>query len=200
MATHHIILIRHGQYDEQEDGELTELGREQARRVGAALQGIWPGTIFVSTLRRARETGEIVAACFPGVPVRPMPSLEEAVPTAIPRLPGFATRARIRADRARAETAFARLFRPVRKSRTDVVVAHGNIIRFFVCKVLGVAPVTWIRLGSAHCGVSEVLVEPGGTMRLRSHNDTGYLPRAMRTMSLAMLEQGGRGPGGTRRE
>lgn len=185
MGTHHIILIRHGQYDEQEDGGLTDLGREQARRVGAFLGGIWPGTIFFSPLRRARETAAIVAQLFPGVPVRPMLSLAEAVPTAIPRLPGFASRARIRADRARAETAFARLFRPVRTSRADVVVAHGNIIRFFVCKVLRAAPVTWVRLGSSHCGVSEVLVESGGTMRLRSHNDTGYLPRRMRTMSLA---------------
>jgi serine/threonine-protein phosphatase PGAM5 len=189
MGTRHILLIRHGQYDEEHDGGLTDLGREQAHRVGAALRGVTPRTIFVSTLRRARETAAIVSAHFPDVPVRKMRLLCEAVPTTIPRLPGFASAARIRADRTRADAAFAKLFRPARASCSDVVVAHGNIIRFFVCKALGIPPITWVKLGSVHCGVTEVLVEPSGYMRLRSFNDTGHLPRRMRTMSLAPIKQ-----------
>ena len=189
MGTRHVILIRHGQYDEEEDGGLTELGREQAHRVGAALRGVSPRTIYVSTLRRARETAAIVSAHFPDVPVRAMRLLCEAVPTTIPRLPGFATPARIRADRARAEAAFLKIFAPVRRSRVDVVVAHGNIIRFFVCRALGVPPITWVKMGSVHCSLTEILVEPSGYMRLRSFNDTGHLPRRMRTMSLAPLKQ-----------
>jgi len=189
MGTRHLYLIRHGQYDEDDDGGLTELGREQAHRVGAALRDVRAATIWVSTLRRAKETAAIVSAHFPEVPVRAMKNLCECVPTAIPRMPGFATAARIRADRARAEAAFAKLFRPVRRSRAELVVAHGNIIRFFVCRALGVPPVTWVKMGSVHCSVTEVIVEPSGYMRLRSFNDTGHLPRRMRTMSLAALKQ-----------
>lgn len=189
MPLHTLLLLRHGQYDEADEGGLTALGRRQARLAARALAGARVATIYTSTLRRAVETTEIVARAFPDVPVRPMHLLREAVPTRIPHIPGFAPRERIRADGARVEAAFARLFRPVRRSRSDVVVAHGNIIRWFVCRALGVPPVTWVKLGSIHCGITEIVVEPGGRMRLRSFNDARHLPRSLRTASFAASKQ-----------
>jgi serine/threonine-protein phosphatase PGAM5 len=115
--------------------------------------------------------------------------LREGIPTHIPRIPDYAPRQRIRADRARAEAAFDRLFRPVRRSRSDVVIAHGNLIRFFACRALEVEPVTWVKLGSTHCSITEIVIEANGYMRLRSFNESHHLPRKLRTLSLAVSKQ-----------
>lgn len=189
MGLHTIYLVRHGQYDEQDDGSLTSLGRKQAALAGKALRAHRISQIWTSTLRRAIETTEIVHESFPNVPVKSTKLLCEAIPTRIPRIPKFAPAARIQQDRLRADRAFEQVFRPVKKSRSTLVVAHGNIIRYFMCKALGIAPTTWVKLGSTHCSITEIVIEPSGYMRLRSFNETQHLPKDMRTMSLAVMKQ-----------
>jgi broad specificity phosphatase PhoE len=62
-----LLLVRHGETDWNRDGRwqghsdthLNELGREQARRVAAELDGI--DVMYSSDLARARETAEIIA-------------------------------------------------------------------------------------------------------------------------------------------
>ena len=189
MPLHTLYLVRHGQYDEQDDGGLTKTGRIQADLAARALAHVRVGTIYTSTLRRALETTEAFKKRFPKVPVKPMHLLREAIPTAIPRMPDYAPRQRIRADRARAEAAFEKLFRPVRRSRVDVVIAHGNLIRFFACRALEIEPVTWVKLGFIHCSIIEVVIESNGYMRLRTFNETHHLPKKLRTVSLAVLKQ-----------
>ena len=79
-VTRHIVLVRHGQYDEthKEDEKrvLTPLGREQAELTGKRLAEMVHGgafgpcrvrTIYVSGLKRARETAEIIHKHLPGV-------------------------------------------------------------------------------------------------------------------------------------
>src|SRR5262245_64818546 len=129
MGIHTLYLVRHGQYDEVEDGALTGLGRKQAAHVGKALAGHKISRIYTSTLRRALETTEVISRSFPKVPIRKTSLLCEAVPTKVPRWPKLAPLARIKADRARADAAFEKLFRAVRKTRSDLLIAHGNIIR-----------------------------------------------------------------------
>lgn len=57
-----LLLVRHGQPEWVRDGlsvddpPLTALGREQARRLGARLQGLEVDELVVSPLRRAQET------------------------------------------------------------------------------------------------------------------------------------------------
>ena len=72
-------LIRHGQsivnLPEYAgitiDGELTALGRQQAQRLAAWLPPILPkvDVIYASSMRRARETAEPLAAAY-GMPIR----------------------------------------------------------------------------------------------------------------------------------
>ena len=189
MPLHTLYLVRHGQYDEEDDGSLTRTGRVQAGITAKALRHVRFRTIFTSTLKRALETTEVFTRTFPRVPVRPMHLLREGIPTEIPRMPDYAPQQRIRADRARAEAAFERLFRPVRRSRSDLVIAHGNLIRFFACRVLEVEPTAWVKLGSTHCSITEVVIEGNGYMRLRSFNEAHHLPRKLRTLSLAASKQ-----------
>ena len=83
-VTRHIILVRHGQYDETyKDDEkriLTSLGREQAHLTGKRIAEMMQGAeelfgpckikaLRVSGLTRAIETAEIIASHLPGVEV-----------------------------------------------------------------------------------------------------------------------------------
>jgi len=64
MATHEIVLVRHGETEWSRAGKhtgrtdipLTDEGREQARRVGAALQKRRFAVVWTSPLTRAAET------------------------------------------------------------------------------------------------------------------------------------------------
>lgn len=95
--TRHIILVRHGQYDEtdREDEKriLTPLGREQAELTGKRLAEMIKGidqqfgpcgvkTIRVSNLARAKETADIIARELPDSVVKadPDPLLNEGRP------------------------------------------------------------------------------------------------------------------------
>lgn len=96
-VTRHIILIRHGQYDEtyKEDEKrlLTPLGRKQAELTGRRIAEMIRGfdnefgpcnvtTLRVSDLTRAKETAEIIAEYLPKSVVRaaPDPLLNEGRP------------------------------------------------------------------------------------------------------------------------
>jgi probable phosphoglycerate mutase len=63
-----LILARHGEAEyetdgwEEEGGSLTSLGRRQAAGLGEALAGRRVAHVWTSTLARAVQTGEIVAA------------------------------------------------------------------------------------------------------------------------------------------
>jgi serine/threonine-protein phosphatase PGAM5 len=96
-VTRHIILIRHGQYDEthREDEKriLTPLGRKQAELTGKRLAEMIAGldeqfgpchvnTIRVSNMARAKETADIIAKELPDSVIRaePDPMLNEGRP------------------------------------------------------------------------------------------------------------------------
>lgn len=188
--TRTIVLIRHGEYvhgDESEDeGPLDLLGRQQARMVAARLDAmpiVWD-SIQASTMNRARETAEIVAACFPGLELSLRDDLRECT---------MATR---RADimeeldpgeaeecEQTLEGAFARIFRPATASRDefDIVVCHGNIIRWVVCKVLDVDPQAWLQMSVANCSITVVQVRADASMKLVSFADSGHIPYPMTT-------------------
>jgi serine/threonine-protein phosphatase PGAM5 len=85
-------------------------------------------------------------------------------------------------DVAQAERAFERHFRKARGSdRHDIIVCHGNIIRYFVCRALQAPPESWVNTDINNCGISEIAIKPDGRIMLISHNDTGHLPYDMKT-------------------
>lgn len=142
VATRHIILIRHGQYDEtyKEDElrTLTPLGRAQALKTGERLREIFaesesPIRLRCSTMTRAKETCDIIARFLPqgteflgfdpglaeGRPAQPIPGrpFQESV---------------VDVDGPRIEAAFRSLFyrstEPANSEHNfDVVVCHGNV-------------------------------------------------------------------------
>ncbi|KAF1788843.1 Histidine phosphatase superfamily [Phytophthora cactorum] len=62
------------------------------------------------------------------------------------------------------------------KDRFRVVVCHANIIRWFVCKALGVDPDgAWGRMRYNHCGITAMEVDSVGNVQLSYMNQTGHL-------------------------
>ena len=149
-VTRHIILVRHGQYNEQEKEDekrlLTPLGREQAdhtgRRLREMIEGV-AGTEFggcsvkvvrVSNMARAKETADIIASHFPEVPrAEPDPDLNEGRPAH--NIPGgrasSSTVERTDESHRRIEAAFQRYFYragdlPEASIEHDADAAAGN--------------------------------------------------------------------------
>lgn len=164
-----LLLVRHGETEWSRSGQhtsytdlsLTDLGREQARQVAPLLgaPGERIGTVFVSPLKRARETAELAGLHD----VRVDPDLREwdyggyegittpdiqrdrpgwflftdGVVPGPPEHPGESP-----------DEVGARADRMLAKVRTElagaeaavVVVAHGHFLRVFTARYLGLPP------------------------------------------------------------
>lgn len=186
MGIRTLHFVRHGQMakGEMPDGlgnGLTPLGRRQARWVARRLSDLPVAVIHHSPLRRAAETGGIIAERFPDVPMRQTPLLSEIAPGWPIHVKQYfhgLSRDELNRDRARAEQAFQKFFRPTRGAdREEIMVAHGNIIRYFLLRVLGVRVKMWSHCDIHNCGLSQVLVLPDGEMLVTGLNDTGHIPR-----------------------
>jgi serine/threonine-protein phosphatase PGAM5 len=65
--------------------------------------------------------------------------------------------------------------------RHDVIVCHGNVIRYFVTKVLGVDTDAWLGMSIGNCSLTVVTVNANGSMKLLSFSDVGHLTPNMTT-------------------
>jgi serine/threonine-protein phosphatase PGAM5 len=184
MVTRTLYLVRHGHHDltstHRLGGSLTPIGVEQAQLTAERL-GAFPITaIYCSTLPRATETAEIIAQKFPDVRFRRSRRLWECIPCIPPAWAEYSIghlSARIAQDKKQAEDAFDTYFRPARgKDKHEIVVSHGNLIRYFICRALQVQPEGWGNMDLCNCGISEILIRPEGRMTLMSHNDICHLP------------------------
>jgi len=197
MAQRMLYLIRHGQYESTPDddefgGLLTDLGRQQAQMVGALLSGMNLSEIHCSSMRRAEETAQIIAQSIPELDPTPTRLLWELIPTIPPHL---AEIFQVMADqnpyfnidevpekRAFADQAFDTFFHPTANGADNLaLVCHGNIIRYLVCRALNIDLDKWSDMYINHCSLTSILVEPNSNMVLVSYNETGHLPKHMKT-------------------
>lgn len=182
-----VVLIRHGEYDHEDDsvdeGRLDTLGRQQARLVAERLDAlpIEFDSIQASTLNRARETGEIIARWFPELELRLYDDIRECtMPTRRADIMDELEPGEAEACEVTLEGAFERIFRPAPDDdQYDIVVCHGNIIRWVVCKVLEVDPLAWLQMSIANCSITVVQVRQDGSMKLVSFADSGHIPYSM---------------------
>lgn len=179
MGTRTLIFLRHGQYDAENGGVLTPLGREQARLTGRYLEPLRFDLIWSSTLPRAKETADIVADHLGGMRVRHTGLLREGLYT---KVEGYKVPAsERREDRARADAAYAKVVRTSRAERLELVVCHGNLIRYLMCRALHTPVVKWLRMTTSHCGLSRMVVRDTGAVRVVSYNETSHLPMKLVT-------------------
>lgn len=186
-----IVLVRHGEYEHDEACDedvgcaLVALGRQQARLTADRLAA-WPLTftsLQASTMTRARQTAALIGERFPQLELALQRDLRECTPATRRRdimdelAPGEA------ADCAEnLEAAWRRLFRPaVDRDEADLVVCHGNVIRWFVCRALEVDPLAWLQMSIANCSLTVVQVRGDGSTKLIAFADSGHLPWSMTT-------------------
>ena len=70
---------------------------------------------------------------------------------------------------------------PDDEDRNDVIVCHGNVIRYFVTKVLKVNTMAWLQMTISNCSLTIVRIMPNGKMKLIAFNDVGHIPPNLQT-------------------
>lgn len=190
MTNRRIYLVRHGQEDrnnspDELQGGLTKRGIEQARRTADRLRNIPFTAAYVSTMRRADQTASYIIEHHADISVTRTPDLWECVPTKPAFLSnrfGTVNRAQVAQMQHRIHTAYTQLFTPaIEKDETDLLVCHGNLIRYFISKVLKTDQHSWANMELYNCGFSIVDVLDDGRQLLYTHNDTAHLPENLKT-------------------
>lgn len=195
MTRRLVVLVRHGAAAEDPE-RLTDLGREQARLTADRLAGLAAGSgldrIVHSPMPRAAQTATILADALGPAALAEDALLAECVP-AVPaddRLTeqqraafGQVTGTERAAGAIQAAAARARyLTAPADGAAdgVDLLVGHGNLIRWLVTAAVGATEGSWFQLVDYHCGISTVALRPGRPPALIGFNDTGHLPAALR--------------------
>jgi len=207
-----IVLVRHGQYNLQGRGDeeryLTELGRTQAEHTGKRLAALYAKylkkldddgkevtdktnfNLVKSTMTRATETANIILTHLPsdishsscdllreGAPCPPEPPSVEWTPDPCD----------FYQEGARIEAAFRKYVHRAEasqeKTSVDVLVCHGNVIRYFVCRALQFDPQGWLRMAVHNGSISVLLVKPSGRVALLELGGAGHFPPDMLTFN-----------------
>ena len=196
-GVHYLYLVRHGIYDRDPavtndsiGNGLNALGHEQAKLIGARLAAlpIRFDRLVSSGLLRAVQTADDMGVAMKMKPVRDA-VLNECTPTS--------SNARIMAGENPAEVAacdslravqWQRYFTPTPERDTfDVLVCHGNIIRWTFLRAVSGAVQGWANLDIGNASLTIIAVRPDGSTRAVMYSDVGHLPAAKQTWS---------GPGG----
>jgi serine/threonine-protein phosphatase PGAM5 len=186
-----LYLIRHGFYDyhDERDAEvgkaLVPLGVAQARLVAARLRALPVrfSSLTSSTLTRARETALVIREDLDGLNLIESGLLSECTPpTWREDIAAKYDPSEMAACRGQLESAFAEYFVPSEDGpRHEVLVCHGNVIRYFVTRVLGVDPNAWLGMSIGNGSLTIVKIKPDGSRKLLAFGDVGHLPPNLQT-------------------
>lgn len=180
-----VVLVRHGETEWSRSGrhtsttdvELTDLGREQARRVGESLAGHRFGLVLSSPRRRARDTALLAGYSDPVI----VPELAEwdygalegrttrdisaeighpwLIWTATPPDPVPAETAD--AAGRRADAVIARLREAAARGEDAVVFAHAHLLRILAARWMDLPAAEGQRLALSTGSISELGFEHG---------------------------------------
>jgi serine/threonine-protein phosphatase PGAM5 len=151
--------------------------------VARVLGRIEPDAIHASSMPRALETAEIIAGKFPDLRIRRSRLLWECMPTPTPgaRLTPEERKSIARHTR-RAERVLTVFFGPCRRrDRTEIIVSHGNLIRYLVARTLGARPQAWLNMDTHNASITKITVFGGGHRFLVSFNEVEHIPPSLRT-------------------
>jgi probable phosphoglycerate mutase len=124
---------------------------------------------------RAIETAQIIGGELEGVPYEKSVDLRECY-LASPTFANVPVEL-IQAGEKQAAAAFSKYLCPTPGGdKTEIIVSHGNLIRYLAARVLGGLPDSWLRMRTFNCGITEIAIESDGRLWLVSYNDVGHLP------------------------
>lgn len=193
-GTRTIYLIRHGEYniDDERDAfvgkELTPLGIAQARLLSTRLKStsVEFNSLISSTMTRAIQTAMVINLEFPELGLIQDSLIYECTPPT--------WRKDVMADESESELikckenieqAFSKYFvpSPDANDRHDLIVCHGNVIRYLVTKILNVDTMSWLQMRITNCSLTIIRVNPDGKLKLDTFSDYGHIPENMRTFT-----------------
>ena len=190
-SVHTIVLVRHGQYvpDPAADPKLgpgiSALGVAQEHLAGARLAALpvrFDG-LYVSPMQRARDSAATIGQDFPERKFEVDDDLAECTPpTRRADIMAEEKPEDLAACQAQLDRVFARYFRPATGGeRTDLLVCHGNVIRYLVTRALDVDTRAWLAMSIGHASVTTIRIAADGGMQVISVGDVGHLPPNLRT-------------------
>ena len=194
IGTKTIYLIRHGEYDinDERDAfvgrELTPLGIAQTRLLATRLKSMSVefNSLISSTMTRARQTAMVLNQEFPELKLKQDSLIYECTPPTWRKdiMAGVDTTEKELCV-ANIEQAFKKYFipSPDENNRHELIVCHGNVIRYLVTKVLNVDTMSWLQMSITNCSLTIVRIKPDGTMKLDTFSDYGHIPENMRTFT-----------------
>jgi serine/threonine-protein phosphatase PGAM5 len=180
-----LYLVRHGEYDHDDPRDervgkaLVPVGVAQARLLGARLRALPVrfAAFRSSPLTRALQTARVLALDLPEPPLAIDPNLAECTPpTRRAEVTAGDSPESLAACRAQLERLVAEWLKPVREERHDLLVAHGNVIRYLVTRALGVDPTAWLEMSIGNASLTVIRVEPDGRFKVLAVGDVGHLP------------------------
>lgn len=196
MAKRYLYLIRHGQYSvtpELPQGKLTDTGVRQSIATGLHLLDLPIRRIYASSMSRAVETAQYIADQFHQVVLEQDELIKECVPSVPARLQKqiyeYAKRASdfnlgdIPMHQVQADEAYEKYFQPV-KFKQDVhelLVCHGNIIRYLLCRVLDSPLDAWANFYVQNCSISIVRIDERNVKTIMTVNSVEHLTAEIRT-------------------
>ena len=186
-----IVFIRHGQYQKNPE-KLTQLGRQQAKITAKAIAPLKPSKIYCSTMPRAKETAQIMSSHIKLTPTAKSFFREGLLPGTIgffnlitkesTKAQKIETKRKMKKAKLDADKAFKFLFQPPKSGATcEVVVAHGNVIRHWVCKALKIDSEKWLSMDVSHASLTTIRINKESQIVLLGFSDSGHLPHKRRT-------------------
>jgi len=126
-------------------------------------------------MQRARDTAAVMHETLATLPVAQSPLLRECMP------PVFESVEAEAAERAacakQLDQAFAEFFTPTKNAnRNDILVAHGNVIRYLVMKALKVDTRAWLGMSVPHASLTVIQVYADGSTKVLAVGDSGHIP------------------------
>ena len=190
-ATRTLLLVRHGQYLDSADADealgpgLSPLGVAQARMSGARLAAMPEGfdALYVSPLQRAKDTAASIGEAIGSGAFTVLDDLGECTPPT--RRKDIMAREKpeeLAACKAQLDRLFATHFKPAEgEARRELMVCHGNVIRYLVTRAMDVDTMAWLTLSVGHASVTTIRVNPDGSFKLLGIGDTGHIPANLST-------------------
>ena len=85
--------------------------------------------------------------------------------------------------------------KPNQKHEFEIIVCHGNIIRYMFCRALQLPPECWLRMSIFNCSLTYIMIPANGYATCRFLGDIGHLPYDYNTIKNNDSDDDGNGSG-----
>lgn len=174
---HYLYLVRHGMYDrdahaldDTRGNGLNALGHKQAKLLAARLAAlpVKIDALVSSDFLRARETADELG-----------PALKRSVSTDV--LLRECTPGSVACEQNLTAVWNKYAVATPSADRYDVLVAHGNVIRWLTMRALGVTQNSWSSLDIANASLTVIAIAPDGSAHVVQFSDASHIPPAEQT-------------------